>query len=469
MNRQTLKTCTFVVLLLLCNITRAENKLGSLIKDHMVLQREATINLWGWDNPGQKVKVITSWGEEKQTSTDNDGKWTIQIPTTTAGGPYQIEVKGSSNHHIDDVLLGDVWICSGQSNMYMPIKGYSCQPVENSNELILSANNNKIRYYHIPVSLNTIPQDNIQGKWVVSSSQEAPEFSAIAYTFAREIQRNTGIPIGIIATSKGASKIEAWMDPTALKEFSNISIPQTIPKKNGHKAPTLLFNTMIHPIVKFKAKGFLWYQGEANTFEPDNYARLSRSMIGRWRQLWEDQDMPFYYVQIAPYSYKGRKAAVLREQQAKILDIVPNTGMAVTMDIGSHDCIHPQDKETVGKRLAYIALKKTYGYSSIICDAPMLEKADGLGTSSVKLYLKNIGNGLTGFDKRLLGFEVAGPDKKFHHAIAMINRKDKTITVECNKVISISSVRYGFRNYIPSTLYNSGGIPASSFRTDNWK
>ncbi|MDC1107313.1 sialate O-acetylesterase [Prolixibacteraceae bacterium] len=464
-----MRICTLVLLLLLCNITKAENKLGSLIKDHMILQRETTINIWGWDKPGQKIKINASWGQVGQTTTNNYGEWTIEIPTTKAGGPYQIEIKGSSSHKINDVLLGDVWVCSGQSNMYMPIKGYPSQPIKNSNELILSANNSNIRFFQIPVTLSTIPQDSVQGKWVVSSSKEASEFSAVAYTFARDIQRTTGIPIGIISTSKGASKIEAWMDPTALKEFSNIAIPTTVPDKNGHRSPTLLFNTMIHPIIQYKAKGFLWYQGEANTGEPEDYARLSQSMIGRWRQLWGDNKMPFYYVQIAPYNYKGRKAAVLREQQTKVLQLVPNTGMAVTMDIGSYDCIHPQDKETVGKRLAYLALNKTYDYRSVICDSPIFERVEGIGSSVATIHFKNTANGLTSFNDILNGFEVAGPDKIFHHAVATIDRHNNTVKVGTSKVISIKAVRYAFKNFSYATLYNTGGIPASGFRTDNWK
>ncbi|QZE15580.1 sialate O-acetylesterase [Halosquirtibacter laminarini] len=460
----------FLLFLLLFSIQTAyaETKLASLIQDHMVLQRESEVLLWGWDTPGQKIKVTTSWSKDLQTITNNEGKWKIILRTPKAGGPYKLHIKGSSSHDITDILMGDVWVCSGQSNMYMPIKGYRCQPVEGSNDMILSANNDNIRFFKVGIKLSAKPLNKVKGEWKVSSIQNAPDFSAVAYNFAQEIQKSTGVPVGIISTSRGASTIEAWMDPTSLKLFNGIPIPTKVPENNGHKTATLLFNGMINPITNYKAKGFLWYQGEANCFNPENYARLSQAMIGRWRQLWGDAKMPFYFVQIAPYNYKGRKASELKEQQNKVLDLVENTGMAVTLDVGSYSCIHPQKKQIVGKRLAYLALNKTYGYKTISCDPPMLDHAEGLGSTSVKVYLKNTANGLTTFDQKLLGFEVADSDKKFHFAVARINRKDNSITVECSKVKSIQSVRYAFKDYIPATLYNTAGIPATCFRTDNW-
>ncbi|MCT4672603.1 MAG: sialate O-acetylesterase [Prolixibacteraceae bacterium] len=469
MNHYYLKTLMVALILGFSQQLFAENRLGSLLKDHMVLQRNTQVNLWGWDNPGQKIKITTSWNKSSQVVTDKDGKWITKVETPNAGGPHRIEIKGSSSHKISDILIGDVWICSGQSNMYMPLKGYKNQPVKNSNDLILNSNNDQIRFFNVATKLSTQKEETVEGKWVVSSPKESPNFSAVAYTFAKQIQNITQVPIGIVSTSKGASRIEAWMDNTALKEFGDISIPTSVPDKDGHKKPTLLFNGMIYPLINYTAKGFLWYQGEANISSYKNYSRLSQSMIGRWRQLWNNSEMPFYFVQIAPYNYPKRKSAYLREQQQKVLEIVPHTGMAVTMDIGDHDCIHPSEKEKVGKRLAYIALNKNYGYTTIGCDAPMLDKVTGLGSSTVVVTMKNIANGLSSFGQPLLGFEVAGKDKKFHYAVASINKKDSSISVGSQAVKEIVSVRYGFRNFIPATLYNTAGIPASSFRTDNWE
>lgn len=459
-----------MMLLLSGSILIAQTQLPSLFSDHMVLQQNTTVNLWGTDNPKEKITVTTTWGAEASAKTGKNGKWRLQLETTAAGGPYSITVSGSEEVMLKDVLLGEVWFASGQSNMEMPVKGYRNQPITGSNEEILRSDNDQLRMFSAKRQVSMEPLNDIEGQWNAASPATTGDFSATAYFFGKRLQEMLGVPVGLVHSSWGGSTAEAWMDAAALEPFPERTIPETMPERYEHHAPSLLFNGMLNPFIGYTMRGTIWYQGESNRKRATEYQELFPAMIERWRELWDQGSFPFYFAQIAPYGYEhvdSAGSAFLREAQLVALNNTENTGMAVTMDIGDCDCIHPADKKTVGNRLAYWALANDYGMEGVAFRGPEYREMELLDNGRVKLHFDHTGEGLSFYENEPAGFEVAGNDQVFYPAKAVINR-DKTLTVWCDKVPEPAAVRYAFKNCIDGVLYNVAGLPASSFRTDNW-
>ena len=467
----------FIIILLLNNsfYALAEIKMGAIFTDNMVLQQRTAAPIWGWAAPNTKINVISSWDQKRyDTKTDERGRWTIKVQTPAAGGPYELVVSDGKPLFLKNVLIGEVWLCSGQSNMEMPLKGFKGQPVLGSNEAILHAKNKQLRLYTVPRSSQIEAQENSKiSFWKEANPENVSNFSATAYYFGSLIQELLEVPVGLVHSSYGGSTIEAWMDRELLADFKDVELPMdSIPVKN--RTPTTLFNGMIHPIVGYAIKGCIWYQGESNYERPDQYELLFPAMVKRWRDLWQQGDFPFYYAQIAPYNYAqlppflvGGKynSAYLRDAQRKSLVKIPNSEMVSLMDIGEENCIHPSNKKAGGERLAYIALAQTYHMKGFGWACPTYDTVE-IANGSAIVKFKNASLGLTSFGNLLKTFEIAGADKIFYPAQAAII--GNTVVLTSPLVKMPAAVRYAFKDFIVGDLFSTEGLPVASFRTDDW-
>ncbi len=455
----------------------AQVKLPSIFTDNMVLQQQSDCAIWGWAEQGKNISLQTSWNRKRySTKTDAAGKWKLQITTPEAGGPYTITISDGKPVTLNNVLIGEVWICSGQSNMEMPVKGFKGQPVLGSNEAILKSRNKNIRLYTVPRSSVIERQENSKpSQWKEAGPEAVANFSATGYFFGRLLNEMLEVPVGLINVSYSGSFAEAWMSPEALKAFPDIKIPSkgdTI--KAVSRTPTTLFNGMLYPVIGYSIRGAIWYQGESNYENPDRYEILFPAMVNEWRALWGKGEFPFYYAQIAPYNYAqlppyniGGKfnSAYLRDAQRKAGKKINNSGMAVLMDIGEEANIHPAHKKEGGERLALLALGKTYNMKGFGFASPSYDSLSVNG-SIVNLFFKNVENGLTSFGKEIITFEIAGKDKVFYPAKAVLLRN--SVAISSPNVKEPVAVRYAFRDFVKGELFGTDGLPVSSFRTDNW-
>lgn len=451
---------------------QAEIKLSSIWGENMVLQQKANVLFHGTALPDKKVVLTTSWGKEKFTAkSDKEGNWSLNLPTPEAGGPYSITITDGKSLTLNNILIGEVWFCSGQSNMEMPVKGFRGQPVLNSQPYIVSANPKRsLRLFTVSNAWSTTPKaDGIIGKWVESTPQNVANFSATGYFFGDLLQKSLNIPVGLIQCAWSASKIEAWMDEMTLGEFPDIELPNKNQTEFGWPAgtPTLLWNAMVNPWKGMPIKGVIWYQGEANTPDPANYKRLFPKMVEQWRMFFNSSTLPFYYVQIAPWRSEGKEKidwALFRESQLELMKEVRDVGMVTTGDVGSEIFIHPPHKIKVGERLAYWALAKTYGLSGFQYSGPLYKQYQLKDNKVVELEFEHGQDGLIPENQRLEGFEIAGEDGCFMSAEAEIINGSALVRVWSDSVVQPKEIRYCFRNYMEGNLSNNAGIPASPFR-----
>lgn len=451
---------------------QAKVTLPRIFSDGMVMQQETTANLWGEAKANAIVKITASWSKKTITANaDSNGKWKTTIATPKAGGPYSMTFNDGEKTELKNILMGELWICSGQSNMEMPMKGFKNQPVENALEDILHSTDKEMRLFTVKRTSKFAPADDVIGEWHEANPESVRNFSATAYYFGRELRRMLGVPVGLIVTSWGGSSCEAWMNRDWLKAFPQVELPksqETIKSKN--RTATVLYNGMLRPLIGVSMRGVIWYQGEENVSRSGYYADLFSRMIKGWREEWQEGDFPFYYCQIAPYDYSLIKweqynSALLREQQAKAETMNPNVGMAVLMDAGLEYGIHPRKKQLAGMRLALLALNKTYGIKGITSESARYKDVEFKGDTAVVsfdradmwIYGKN------GLKSDLV--EVAGADKVFHPAKAWIERSK--MYVKSDEVKNPVAVRYAFKDWADGDLF-SDGLPISSFRTDNW-
>ncbi|SEM47327.1 sialate O-acetylesterase [Olivibacter domesticus] len=449
--------------------------MGAIFTDNIVLQQRTKAPIWGWAAPNTKIEIISSWDQKKYSSvTDKKGRWVIKVQTPAAGGPYELKISDGAPLVLKNVLIGEVWLCSGQSNMEMPLKGFKGQPVWKSNETILHSKNGQLRLYTVPRSSQLERQEDSKTSfWKEANPENVANFSATAYYFGKLLQELLEVPIGLIHSSYGGSTIEAWMDRELLADFKDIKLPKdSIPVKN--RTPTTLYNGMIHPIIGYAIKGCIWYQGESNYERPDQYELLFPAMVKRWRELWQQGDFPFYYMQIAPYNYAqlppfyaGGKynSAYLRDAQRKSLSKIPNSEMASLMDVGEENCIHPANKKVGGERLACIALAQTYHLKGFGWACPTYEAIE-ITEGSALVKFKNASLGLTSFGNTLKNFEIAGADKIFHPAQAAI--RGNAVILTSPFVTTPIAVRYAFKDFVVGDLFSTEGLPVASFRTDDW-
>ena len=455
---------------------QAKVVLPGIFGDNMVLQQQSEAQFWGKAAPGKKVTIRPPWSTQGITANvGKDGRWRAAVPTPEAGGPYTIELSDGERLTLRDVLIGEVWLCSGQSNMEMPVHGFPNQPVEGSADAIIRAKAaTPIRLCTVKRSTARTPQEECAAQWLKHTPEAVAGTSATAYYFARYLQSVLDVPVGVIVTCWGGTPVEAWMDRETMSGFKEFDLsfldnPDQIDRPQYK--PCGLYNGMIAPLVPYTVKGFLWYQGESNRPNPTQYRALMPAFVKMLRERWAQGELPFYYVQIAPYRYDGPDAisgALLREAQLHNLKDIPSSGMAVTLDIGDEGCIHPAKKEEVGTRLAWLALSKTYGMKGIDADTPVCEKME-VADGKAYLTFATGPDGLAPYGRTLTGFEMAGADRVFHPATARIEKGKSRLIVACDAVPEPVAVRYAFRNVPEATLFNTSGIPASSFRTDDWE
>ena len=466
----------YLFVFLLSFSSSAQIELSNLFSDNMVLQQESHVNIWGKAKKNQELIIYTSWsGKIVRTIVKDDGSWEVKIKTPSAGGPYNIQVTcDGETKTINNVLIGEVWLASGQSNMEMTLSGNNREPVNGSLDAIANSNNTKIRFFNVKVKVSDERIDDIEGEWLEANFKNTPNFSAVAYSFAKYLNQVLDIPFGIINSPKDGSVAEAWISQDVLKKITT-NKELSYYAKQPHNNPSVLFNGMINAIIPFTIKGVIWYQGEGNSGRYQNYMKLMNGLIKNWRDEWGLGDFPFYFVQLAPNGSLGQgngtSQAFLREAQLRTMLSVENTGMAVTLDIGSTITNHPPEKLLIGKRLAYWALAKNYGFNGLPHSGPVYESMK-VKNNKVYVNFKFAKNGVTSYGKPLSGFEIAGEDKIFYSADALIDphwsagwENRSVLTLSNKNVPNPLYIRYGWKNYIEGALYNVEGLPASSFRS----
>jgi sialate O-acetylesterase len=494
------------ILFLFNSVILAEVRVPHIFSSGMVLQREKPIVVWGWARPGEKVWV--SLGEnERLTVTDEKGNWRVTLPAMKAGGPYTMTIVDRNIIHFQDILIGDVWLCSGQSNMQMPVSFRKWQ-TENGQQETAAAHYPEIRFYQSQRLFSPYPCNDSYGNWYKCTPHSAKSFSACGFFFGRKVHEATGVPIGLIDSAYGGQRIETFtprqgfesvaeMDyickqiNEANKEYygainspatevaekwkrdlgttvgsRDLSVIPELPKHklDGKNQPTSVYNAMVHPIVPFAIRGVIWYQGESNIGDGMLYYHMTRALIQSWRKIWDQDDLPFYFVQLAPFRYRNREVTDLPEiweAQAASLAIA-DTAMVVTNDVGDVNDIHPTRKKQVGERLALCALAKTYGRKEVVYSGPTYRSMNIEG-SKIRISFDHVGGGLVSRDgEELSWFEIAGQDRKFFKAKTIID--GSTIVVSSDEVTKPAAVRFAWHQEAQPNLMNVEGLPASAFR-----
>jgi len=463
-----IKKCVFIILLF-CSTQDSFAKiwLPSILSDNMVLQQNSEVTIWGWTtNTSEKISVIGSWNNVTVTTDAYQGTWSLKIKTPKSGGPFTLRIEGHEKIEIQNVLLGEVWVASGQSNMqWTPTQG-----LLNAEEEIDLAEYPNIRFFQVDQHTALYPQENTPGKWVECSSETMKDFSSIAYFFAKNIHDKLSIPMGMISSNWGGTPIETWIPSDLINENEELKEAATKVEEKPWwpNDAGLAYNAMIYPLSKFSIAGCIWYQGESNRQNPNSYYTSFPLLIKSWRKLWQ-KDFSFYYAQIAPFKYgkmDAIDAAIVRDAQLTTMLNTAKTGMAVTNDIGNLENIHPINKQEVGRRLAIWALTKDYGVEKLEHSGPIYRSME-IKKNKIILSFNHADNGLIKKGKHLTNFTIAGADKVFKIAKAKI--VGNTIIVSVKNVKNPVAVRFAFTDTAEPNLFNTEGLPASAFRTDSWK
>ena len=459
------KSIIFPVLIFLSVALKANIRLPNVINNNMVLQQQSTVKLWGWAGPNEKVYVTTSWNNKLDSVvTTRDANWMLTVQTPAAGGPYTITLKGENTIELNNVLIGEVWVCAGQSNMEM---NYNWGLPDVKAALANCANSN-IRFFYIPKSTAKYPQDNCGGEWVNCDSNTLKSFSAVGYFFGKKLNADLNVPIGLINANWGGTPAETWAEAAAIN--SDSALKTAAAKQQPYDwwpyEPGAAFNGMIAPISNYTIAGAIWYQGEGNTIAPDTYSKLLTTMIGTWRKAW-NKELPFYYVQIAPYSYGNKYiSSIIREQQTKAM-AYPSVGMAVITDLVDNiKDIHPKNKHAVAERLANWALAETYHKQGLLYKSPMYKSMEVQKEKAI-ISFDNAPTGLMAKDKVVSEIYIAGTDKIFYAATAKI--ANNKLIVTSPKVLQPVAVRFAFSNTAMANLFSKEGLPVNPFRTDDWE
>ena len=469
--------------------TEEKPYVSPVFSSNMVLQRKIPVPVWGWTQPGQKVTVSIE-GRSASATAGQDGKWMAKLQPLPVGGPYKMRIEGPQQTvTFDNILVGDVWVCSGQSNMEMGIGN-----VNDAQKEITDANYPQIRLYTVMKKVAYEPQTSLvrsdkdlMGQWSVCSPDTVKTggwngFTAVGYFFGRQLYQDEKVPIGLIHTSWGGTIAEAWTSGEALQAMPDFkpavdklteikANPANGKQDNNPNVPTVLYDGMIAPLIPYGIKGAIWYQGESNAGRAYQYRTLLPTMIRDWRSRWGEGDFPFFIVQLANFQKsdpnpKDDQWAELREAQSMTARDLPKTGIAVTIDIGDAGDIHPKDKQDVGKRLALAAEAIAYGKKVEYSGPAYKSMSPANGGTAIRLAFDHVGGGLTAKDEKLTGFAIAGEDRKFVWADAKI--VGKTVVVSSPEVPHPAAVRYAWHINPVCNLYNKAGLPASPFRTDDW-
>lgn len=475
------------VVAMLCLGLHAKVRLPRLIGDNMILQQDTDVRLWGWSQSGKTVKVSVSWSDAVYSAkADKEGKWLVKVRTPKASyDPLTITFDdGDGAVTLRNILSGEVWVCAGQSNMEMPMKGFGNCPVEGYNDEIINARHyHSIHYVKIPSIMRMEPQDDSDCEWQEVNAETIGDASATGYFFAQTVNQALDIPVGLIMANKGGSRVESWLTKENLEKYTNeptdsAGIVAFKPEWDFLRG-MLWGNGTFNPILNYTVKGILFYQGCSNIGDPgDQYSQRLKLLVEQWRQQFGLGEIPFYFVEIAPYHYddvNADKGALIREQQYKASLQIPNSGLVCTNDLAypwETEQIHPAQKKPVGQRLAYLALNKTYGMQTLGCMSPSYKDMKVTG-NYVDIHIDNDFGAINRF-KDIQGFEVAGEDRVFHPAQAIHFWQpgggywDETIRISSPDVPHPVAVRYCFRNFQLGNLKNAAGLPLFPFRTDNW-
>jgi len=456
----------------------ADPRPAAVFGDHGVLQRDRPVTVWGTADPGERITVRVA-GHGASTTTSADGRWSVELPPLKAGGPHVLQVIGKRTVRIEDVLVGEVWVCSGQSNMQWPV-GQS----RDAKEEIAAADHPRIRLLTVPRRAAVEPQEDVEARWTACAPDTVGPFSAVAYYFGREIHEALGVPVGLINTSYGGTPAEAWTPVAALRADASLAgIVDDWERRiaaekersgkdlslHAHR-PGNLYHAMVAPLVPLSVRGVIWYQGESNAGRAWEYRTLFPAMIRAWRDAWKREDLPFYFVQLANFRKRAEKPgdsawAELRDAQLLTLRTVPHTGMAVTIDVGDADNIHPKNKQDVGRRLSRWALHDLHG-KEVVVSGPLYRAMETKG-AKVVLSFDHVGGGLrAGGGESMEGFAIAGEERVFVPALARI--EGETVVVFSPEVVQPVAVRYAWADNPACDLENAEGLPASPFRTDDW-
>jgi len=443
----------------------AEIVLPSVFSDNMVLQQNSEVAIWGWGNAGEQVSIIAGWNNSDtvKVKADNTARWEAKLTTHAAGGPYTLQVFGSSSIELQNIMLGEVWICSGQSNMEWSVE----MGISNGEEEAAHDDYPEIRIFQIPKIGADFPQQDCNASWDVCTPQTMRSTSAVGYFFARELHRKLNVPVGIIVSAWGGTPAEVWIEKSRIEEnadLNNNRYALTYDWWPGE--PGVLYNSMIYPIVPYGIAGAIWYQGESNVGNHHIYSLLLETLIDNWRAGF-NKSFPFYYVQIAPYNYGTEEnSEFVREQQAMVEKNVPNTGMVVISDlVDDIDNIHPGNKLDVGLRLANYALAETYNRSVEAYKSPGYESMI-IENNEIILNFNNVKTGLQSTGDSPSQFLIAGNDRIFVKATAKI--EGSSIVVSSNDVSNPVAVRFCFDNSSIPDVFSNEGLPLAPFRTDQW-
>ncbi|HEX4229649.1 MAG TPA: sialate O-acetylesterase [Bryobacteraceae bacterium] len=471
---------TLVLLAFTAVAARAEVRLPKIFSSHMVLQRDQPIHIWGFSDPAEKVSASLS-GANRSTIGDSLGHWSLYLPAQSAGGPFRLTISGSNKIVLEDILIGDVWFASGQSNMEMPLNGFPKSAfVQNSAEEIKNANHSNLRLLLIHRTATQYPQNDFQGDvaWTTCTPETAAKFSAVAYFFGRDIQSKENVPIGLIDSTWGGTPAEAWVSLDGLSADAGLMpvfaswarMADAQPNSHSGRAapdswdPSWLFNGMIAPALHFGIKGVIWYQGESNSKldRAPMYHRVFSSLIGDWRSRWGEGNFPFLFAQISSFkSNPTEDWGTIRDAQRRTLSAA-NTGMAVTLDVGNPDNVHPADKQTVGARLALAARAIAY-HENVEYSGPLFRETT-TENGGIRIWFTHVDHGLVAKGGALQGFEIAGDDGRFVPAPAQID--GESVVVSTPDMPAPKYVRYAWQNAPDANLYNSAGLPASTFTSE---
>lgn len=435
--------------------------LPAIFSDHMVLQQDTLISIWGWAKPGETLRINGTWDSDTSYihTVDSHAFWSIDIKTPAAGGPYNLSIQGYNHIVIEDILIGEVWLGSGQSNM----EWTAASGIDQANEEIENANYPEIRFFTVLTSTASSPQQLLSGEWVVCKPETMKNFSALMYFFGRELNQELGVPVGLINSSWGGTPIEIWMPESRIIDDrllnQNARLLKPIPW--GPVEAGVAFNAMIHPLIPFGIKGALWYQGESNVDHPDHYALSLMTLIESWRASW-GYDFSFYFAQIAPWAGYGSahvKGAIIRDQQRKVLKLTNKTGMAVISDIGDLKNIHPGNKLDTGKRLAAWALSHDYGRTDLPFSGPLIRSCIWK-KGKIILHFDYAEDGLSSGEEPLKEFQVLDEAGKWLYAEAVV--KGSTVVVK-SPFENPRGIRYAYTNDSNPNLFSKAGLPASCF------
>ena len=470
-------------LLILASLTIAATAAGrvrpaSTITDNMVLQQNADARLYGFAKPGAKVTASPSWNHKTYTTkADKNGKWILTVETPAGGyTPYEITLSDGEPLTLSNVLVGEVWLASGQSNMEMPLRGFWECPVKGAYDEIAGSSQwkDRIRFMSLPLVQSYTPMDTVSASWTVPSPETSPEYSAVAWHAAKRMNQVLDVPVGIVRAAYGGARVESWTPREILETYSDVSLdPKDIDAMVHYMRPMLAYNAMFMPVKDYTYKGIMWYQGCSNVGHHDDYPTRLANMVSHWRKQIGLGDIPFYQVELAPFMFDHEKqnyyGALMRDAQWKAADIIPNSGIISTNDAVEpyerHN-VHPANKELVGKRLGDKILNQTYGKTMFPATSPRYKSHEVKGNEvwvDIELPWDVISPNVD-----MVGFEIAGADRKFYPATGRVIAGKNTVVLTSPEVSEPVAVRYGWADFMPGNVHGNNYVPLVPFRTDNW-